>query len=467
MKILMAASEMAPLVRTGQLADAMADLSGGLRRLGHDVSVVLPYYRAIREDKSLKIRKSKQKFAVPVGPARIPCEILETKSDGVTVYLVARDEYFDRSGIYGVEGRDYQDNAARFIFFAKCVLEIARRMEAPPDILHANSWETALLPVFVREQRLPCRTVLTPHGLEYQGNFWSYDFALTNLPGEFFSARGVEYYGSMNCLKGGILFADAVVLPGERFVCAAQTPEFGCGLDAVLRENQHKLAGIPVSGDEALWKRRGPSDRRGTLSAFSLQSEGAQTVITAMARPDDPAGADSILASLDRLLVGGTRFVLLGNVPSVLTESLESARRKHAGQFAHVVGDEEETARRAFRGSDLFLVPSPVEPHAVWLRRAMAAGVIPVAAQCGGLFQYVREWDAERDCGNGFVFSAKTVEGLLDACRRAVREIAEPDVRRKLRSRCEAFDRSASVVASDHAALYERLAGIVPAARAA
>ncbi|HRJ73257.1 MAG TPA: glycogen/starch synthase, partial [Terrimicrobiaceae bacterium] len=261
MKILMAASELAPLVRSGQLADAMAELSGGLRRLGHDVGVVLPYYRAIREDKSVRVRKSKQKFSVPVGAARIPCEVFETKADGVTVFLVARDEYFDRSGIYGVDGRDYQDNAARFIFFTKCVLEIARRMETPPDILHANSWETALLPVFVRDQRLPFRTVLTPHGLEYQGNFWSYDFALTNLPGEYFSARGVEYYGSMNCLKGGILFADAVVLPGERFVSAAQTAEYGCGLDAVLRENQYKLAGIPASGDEALWRRRESPDR--------------------------------------------------------------------------------------------------------------------------------------------------------------------------------------------------------------
>lgn len=467
MKILMAASELAPLVRSGQLADAMAELSGGLRRLGHDVSFVLPYYRTIREDKSVRVKKSKQKFAVPVGASRLPCEVYETKADGVTVYLVARDEYFDRSGIYGVDGRDYQDNAARFIFLTKCVLEIARRMEMPPDILHANSWETALLPVFVRDQRLPFHTVLTPHGLEYQGNFWSYDFALTNLPGEYFSARGVEYYGSMNCLKAGVLFADAVVLPGERFVSAAQTPEFGCGLDAVLRENQHKLVGIPAAGDEALWRRRGSPDRSGALSAFSLRPQGAQSLIAAIARPGDLAGTAAVLASLDRLLVDGTRLVLLGSVSGELIQPLEVARRKHAGRFAYSPSDDEASVRQAFSGADLFLVPSPVEPHAVWLRRAMAAGVIPVAAHCGGLFQFVREWDAVRDAGNGFVFASNTADGLLDACRNAIRETADPLVRRKLADRCAAQDFSSPVLAAGHAALYERLTGHAQPAMAA
>ena len=117
-------------------------------------------------------------------------------------------------------------------------------MDPAPQILHANGWQTALLPVFVSQRRLPFRTVLTPHTLAYQGNFWSYDFGLTNLPGDYFSAHGVEYFGSMNCLKGGILFADAVVLPGGSYVHGAQTPEHGYGLENVLREHQHKLYGI-------------------------------------------------------------------------------------------------------------------------------------------------------------------------------------------------------------------------------
>ena len=168
------------------------------------------------------------------------------------VFLIARDEYFDRSGFYGVDGRDYQDNAARFIYFTKAVVELAGRMNPSPEILLANGWQTALLPVFVAERRLPYRTVLTPHSLAFQGNFWSYDFALTNLPGDYFSAHGVEYYGSMNCLKGGILFANAVVLPSERYVWESQTPEHGYGLENVLREHQHSsMAFQPASRSKA------------------------------------------------------------------------------------------------------------------------------------------------------------------------------------------------------------------------
>ena len=148
MKILMAASEMVPFIRSGELADSIAGLAGGLQRLGHEVSVVLPYYRSIREDKSARVKKTKIRFTVQVGSSRMPCEIFETKAPGGgNVFLVARDEYFDRSGVYGMDGRDYQDNAARFIYFSKCVVELARRLETPPDILQVNSWETALVPV--------------------------------------------------------------------------------------------------------------------------------------------------------------------------------------------------------------------------------------------------------------------------------------------------------------------------------
>ena len=252
MKILMAASEMAPLARTGEFADEMLALAAHLREAGHEVSVAMPYYRCVREDKQVNAKRTKIKFSVPVGPAKLPAEIFEAMAPGgVRVFLVARDEFFDRTGLYGAGDRDYQDNSARFIFFTKCALELAKK--TGPDVVHVHGWQTALLPVFAKDQRLPVATVLTPHSLEFQGNFWSYDFALTNLPGEYFSARGLEFYGSMNCLKAGILFADAVVLPGRRHVAEMQTPEFGCGLEAVLREQNYKLEGIPDGLKESAW----------------------------------------------------------------------------------------------------------------------------------------------------------------------------------------------------------------------
>lgn len=472
MNILMAASEMAPLARSGNLGDSVAALAGELRSLGHEVSVVLPFYRSIREGR-LKTRKTGVRFNVSVGSGRYPCEIFECKApNGVQVFLVARDEFFDRSGVYGVDDRDYQDNAARFIFFTKCVVELARRVDPSPSVLHLNSWETALAPAFVRDQCLPFATVFTPHSLEYQGNFWSYDFALTNLPGDYFSAHGVEYYGSMNCLKGGLLFADAVVLPGERFVSAAQTPEYGCGLDAVLREQQHKLCGIPSAVGLEDWSPQSDKALAATFSAARPGSRGKNrapfleavgleggapraimTCFTDAAR----GGLDLLLGALDRLLVEDVRVAMLGDVSGDVRVEAEVARRKHKGRFVILETYDDSLARQALAASDVFLLPGPADPGTLWLRRSLIYGAVPVALQCGGLFQLAGNFEPGRDAGNAFVFRSPTPDGLLDACRRAMNTLDEPLFGEKIRARCLAADFSASASAQAHVALYERL----------
>jgi starch synthase len=465
MKILVASSEMTPLARSGGMADAVMALTAELVRLGHDVSVALPYYRTIREDKLAKTKKARIRFSVQVGNAGIPGEIFETKTpEGIPVFLVARDEYFDRSGFYGVDGRDYQDNAARFIYFTKCAVELAAKMDPPPQILHANGWQTALLPVFVSERRLPFRTVLTPHTLAYQGNFWSYDFALTNLPGDYFSARGVEYYGSMNCLKGGVLFADAVVLPSERYVCEAQTPEYGYGLENVLGEHQHKLYGIPSIAGLKVWKPASSGNfekgRASLLEAVGMAPERPRATFVTFSESSGGKGLDSLFAALDRLLADNVRVILAGPVDLGNITALEIAERKHRGRFAHVHEIDDAFARKALAGADVFLVPGPVEPEAIWLRRAMLSGAVPLAAQCPGLFQFVRDWEQTRGEGNGFVFAARTVDGLLDGCRKAMRVMDDPARRETLRKRCQGADFSLEAEARAHLELFERLLGV-------
>ena len=465
MKILVASSELTPFARTGGLADAVSELSAELLRLGHEVSVVIPYYRSIREGKVAKTKKTRIKFNVQVGNAGIPGEVFETKTpEGVQVFLVSRDEYFDRSGFYGVDGRDYQDNAARFVYFTKSVVELAGRMNPAPQVLLANGWQTALLPVFVSDRRLPFRTALTPHTLAYQGNFWSYDFALTNLPGDYFSAHGVEYYGSMNCLKGGILFADAVILPGERYVCEAQTPEHGCGLENVLREHQHKLYGIPSSEQLKGWEPAAGGDRAKDRSAL-LQAVGFSPdapphgVFVTFTESCDGKGLALLFSALDRLLAGNVRLILVGPVGAEDITALEVAERKHRGRFVHVSPADEALQRQALVGADVFLVPGPTEPEAIWLRRAMLAGAIPLAAQCPGLFQFVRDWEQARGEGNGFVFCSPTADGLLDGCRKVLRVLEDQTKRDLLRQRCLGADFSLEAAARAHVDLFERLLG--------
>jgi len=450
----MAASEMAPFARTGEFADEILALAAHLGEEGHEVSVALPYYRCAREDKSVKARRTKMKFSVPVGPSKLPAEIFEaTAPGGVRVFLVARDEFFDRTGLYGADDRDYQDNSARFIFFTKCALELAKK--TGPDIVHAHGWQTALLPVFAKDQRLPVATVLTPHSLEFQGNFWSYDFALTNLPGEYFSARGLEFYGSMNCLKAGILFADAVVLPGRRHVAEMQTPEFGCGLEAVLREQSDKLEGIPEGLKESAWPVFPVAEKAAARDELGKRAgllPGGR-IFLADSSATNGAGIGLLLEALDRLPSDDARVLLLGPVDPANRQALDIAARRHAGRFAHLPEVDVPLFHLALSASEFLILPGPVEPGGELLVLALKNGVLPVAVHCGGLRQFVQDFDPVTGAGNGFVFYKDSVKALGDAIGRAARTADLAPLVETARS----ADFSWAAAAKHHLALYSRL----------
>lgn len=426
MKILLAASECAPLTGPGEIGIEVSRLARGLKEAGHEVSVILPGYREARM--LSKARRTRVKFPVSVGPGRCVCEVFEGVAEGgIQVFLTVRDEFFDRSGLYGNESGDYQDNAARFIFFSKAVVELARRMDPSPEVLHAHGWQAALTAVFAGESGLRLRTVLSPQGLEYQGNFWSYDFGLTNLPGGYFSAGGLEFYGSMNFLKGGILFSDAVILPGDRFVAAAQSARDGCGLENVLRDNAAKLRGIPTGNELDGWDPAndsalgvafpaGDAAARETNSAesvFGWTGEGNGADIVAFAGASD--AHETLLQSLDLLVPMGARVGFLGR-PSAVRAAAVAARR-HAGKFTILEDFEESAARRALAGCDFLLIPGAASPLSPWPSRALRYGAIPIARQCPGIHQWVTEWEHGR--GTGFLFFDDSAAAIVDAVRKA------------------------------------------------
>src|SRR6202047_367063 len=245
MKVLMISAEGPPMLHAGALIDVSDALPRELRARGHEVAVALPFYREIRENPTFKEEDTGVTVDIRVGEKTYIAEYLQSHTaSGVQLFLIRCDEFFDRDGIYGEHGVPYEDNAARFIFFSKAAVELARRLTPTPQVLHVHDWPAALVPVYVRAHRLPFATVLTIHHLAEQGSFWGLDFRLTNLHERFFTLRGVEFFGKLNFLKGGILFADRVTTVSERFRRETQTPECGCGLDAVLREHSHKLTAI-------------------------------------------------------------------------------------------------------------------------------------------------------------------------------------------------------------------------------
>ncbi len=472
MKILMATSEFAPLTNAGGLGIQVKTLAAELKNLGHDVSVALPCYRAARESKQT-IRSTGIDFQVNLGGKKATAEILETAGpDEIQIFLVRRDEYFDRSGIYGSEGRAYEDNAERFIFFAKAALELSRHLSPTPDILHSHEWPTALIPVFIKERQLPFLSVLSIYSLEYQGSFWSFDFALTNLPGSYFGPRGVEFYGRLNFLKAGILHGDAIVLPGELGVDSALSAEGGYGLQLVLQENVSRTFGILPGVDytatnlppeKLLTKRPRNGNNTGkvavrdaALKQFGLSpTEGL--VLAYSARSDSRVALGEISSLLDLVLSSDQRLLIAGDIPAEFLPDVLVAERKYPGRLARIAGDDRKARHLVLAGADVLLVPQLTEREYLDLVTALRYGTIPITSFRRGLSQLVQDFDPSTNGGFAFVYYRPSPSALRDAVRRAQETHRRREQWNALIERARAVDFSWTESAKSYVRLYSNL----------
>jgi starch synthase len=249
-QIFMIASEAFPYAKTGGLADVVGALSPALADLGARVALVLPFYRQVDPGRSWA-RPTGMTVKVPMGHRLETAEIwYHHLRDGVSVYLLKCDRYFDREGLYGTSEGDYPDNSERFFFFSRAALETARAVDLRADVVHCHDWHTGLVPVYLstlyRDDPFfaDTATLFTIHNLGYQGLFPRDDWPLTGLPSSLFTPQGIEFYGKINCMKGGLVFADLLNTVSQRYAKEIQTPEFGFGLDGILRERAGELHGI-------------------------------------------------------------------------------------------------------------------------------------------------------------------------------------------------------------------------------
>lgn len=471
MTILFAASEMEPLARTGGLGDVIEALPAALARRGHEVSVVLPCYRGLAERPGTK--STGVRIPVGVGSKVLEAEILEcVDENGVQIFLVRRDEYFDRSGLYGAEGRDYEDNAERFIYFSRAVMELARRILPPPEIVHVHDWQTALVPVLLKERRLPFKTVLTIHNLAFQGSFWAYDFGLTRLPGHYFGPEGIEYYGRINLLKGGLLYADAITTVSERYAREIQTADYGFGLDSVVREQSPKLTGILNGADYAVWN---PATDKNLPATYSPERmEGKKICREALLKemglapnPEGPVlgmisrlaaqkGIDLLLPLLDRLFAADVRLVILGEGDTNYERELLIASKRYPERFVYRKSMDARLSHLVAAGSDLALIPSFYEPCGLTAMYGLKYGALPIARATGGLFEIIQDFDPSAQSGNGFLFFDPSPEAFWDAIVRARRHFHQPAEWAELQRRAMTTDLSWDQAVLKYEALYER-----------
>ena len=473
MKILMATSEFSPLGSTGDLGDQVRILAAELKRLGHDVSVVMPFYRSIREG-NYDVRPTGVEFQINLGGKKVSTDLVETTGpEQIQIFLVRRDEYFDRSGIYGGNGRAYEDNAERFIFFAKSIVELARRLAPAPEVIHSHDWTTALIPVFVRDRQLPFRTVLTIHNLEHQGSFWSFDFALTSLPGNYFGPRGLEFYGRLNFLKGGILYADAVTLPGEAALFEAFAPQHGFGLDAVLQENRFRTYGIPHGVDysqtnpplDKLLGRRHKSEtnddktrcRQALLDQMDLKTNPTGIALALPIEPQDEAAFSSIRPVLDLVLTADTGLFVTGKAHEQDLAEIIVAERKYPTRFAYRPDADTKLRQLTLAGADVVLLPSSLGFRGTNALAAMRYGTLPIVRMHGGVHQLVSDYDPASDYGCGFVYSNPSPMALWDSIRRAIQLYHQSEAWTRLVRRAQAVDLSWAESAKAFSKLYANL----------
>ncbi|OHE89603.1 MAG: glycogen synthase [Verrucomicrobia bacterium RIFCSPLOWO2_12_FULL_64_8] len=453
MKLVQAASELYPYVKTGGLADAVGSLALTLADKGHEVAVFVPGYRAALAHKDLAHAETKLHLKIEMGDRYCAGDVRVLAANrNLTVYFIGRDEFYDRSHLYGISDhnneRDYEDNDARFIFFCKAVVEVMRVAEIQADVLHGHDWQTALLPLLLRyEERrsgrtLALKTVFTIHNIAFQGIFPMRSFGLTNLPDELLGIDGLEYYNQINLLKGGILFADRVTTVSPQYAKEIQTPEFGCGLDGVIGTRADDLVGLLNGIDPKVWNpakdrlipaRYAAHDLTGKLAcrAALLKKQGFDEryqgpVFGMVCRLTEKKGVDLLLEAKDFFLQQNCRLIVLGEGEDRYKEALADLARDHPDRIAFSARKDEAMSHLIEAGADFFLMPSLFEPCGLNQMYSQAYGTVPAVSRVGGLLDTVIDADGQPESGTGLTFKPKPGE-FADALQRAVRLYADAD----------------------------------------
>jgi len=478
MRILLASSEVAPFAKTGGLADVAGALPKALTCLGHDVRVVLPKYRAVDAAKHT-LRQILPDLPVPVAGRTESALIWEGAIGAAPVYFVQNDRYFDREALYQTPDGDYPDNAERFAFFARAILELPRAVAFAPDLYHCNDWQTGLVPTYLRTTLrgpsgvLDAGVLFTVHNLGYQGLFPPEALATANLGRELFTPFGVEFYGKVNFLKAGLVYSELINTVSRKYSQEIQTEEFGCGLEGVLRARSRDVYGILNGIDYEEWhpsrdahiaaafSRDDPAGKRACKAdlqrAFGLPQRPDVPLLAVISRLTPQKGMDLVAEALDAILELDAQFVLLGTGDAELHEALEAAKQRHPSRVGLRLGFDVALSHRIEAGADIFLMPSRYEPCGLNQMYSLAYGTIPVVRATGGLDDTIEPFDPAAGTGNGFKFAEATAEALLQTVREALALFRQPQHWQRLVQNGMACDFSWDRSAREYEALYQQI----------
>jgi starch synthase len=479
LKILFVTSEAVPFAKTGGLADVAGALPKSLQTLGCEINLIMPYYRTVKES-GLPLQYLREAIEIPMGEEKLTADIyLGHLNQDIPVYFIGREEFFDREYLYSTPKGDYFDNAERFIFFSKAIPIFCRHRGFFPDIIHHHEWQTGLISVYLKSvyQNDPLfshtAAVFTIHNIAYQGMFKKEKFWLTGLPPEMYNPEGIEFWERINFMKAGIVYADMINTVSKRYSEEIQTPEYGYGLEGILRKRRESLYGILNGVDYKDWDPShdplliaqydlkdisGKKDcKMDLLKEFHLPSSMENAPLLGMiSRLTDQKGFDLLVEILEELVALNIGFVLLGTGEKKYHDLFTRVAHKYPQNAGIRIAYDDRLAHKIEAGADFFLMPSKYEPCGLNQIYSLKYGTIPVVRATGGLDDTITHYDPVAKKGNGFKFTRYDAKEFLNTIKEAIRFYFQPDHWRQLLQNAMTADFSWGRSAEAYLQLYRK-----------
>lgn len=476
MKILIAASESHPFIKTGGLGDVIGALPKDLKDLGVDVRVVIPNYRDIKKEIKDNLKFIKE-FTVKVSWRNQYCGILEYEYKGVTYYLIDNEYYFKRDGLYG-----YYDDGEKFAFFNRAVLEFIKEIDWKPDVIHCNDWQTGMIPVLYKVEYSKdsfyknIKTIISIHNLFFQGTFspeilpelFGYDY-------ELFNNGSIELHGGVSFLKGAINYSDKITTVSKTYAEEIKTPEYGEKLDGLLRYRNNVLKGI-VNGidyeeynpetDKYIFKNysissieRKKENKEYLQKKLGLKVDKDIPMIGMVSRLTHQKGCDLITNMMEGLLKENVQVVILGTGDYMYEESFKYFQDKYKDKVSANIKFDNAFAHEIYAASDMFLMPSLFEPCGLGQLIALRYGALPIVRETGGLKDTVTPYNEYTGEGNGFSFKNYSYIELKDTIDKALKVYKNKKIWQRLIVQSMNSDNSWKKSAMEYKNMYEELIG--------
>ena len=476
MNILFISPEVFPFAKTGGLADVVGALPEAIAKKGHKASTILPYYQLVKKN-GFKPVPFKKNISVRINNREELFNLLLLKHNGVDVYFIEKNEYYDREFLYGTPQSDYQDNAFRFGFYAKAILASIPYI-GKQDIFHCNDWQSGLVPLYIKTHHKDdpmfnkVKILFTIHNMAYQGLFVKDVIPYLDISWDLFVPSGVEFWDKLSFMKAGMVFSDAISTVSKGYSKEILTPEFGCGLDGLLREKEKNLYGIINGVDYSVWspdvdkfiaEKYDKNDLSGKAACkkdlagvFEIKYNAKRPLIAMITRLAEQKGID-LVVNIMKDILKESDFVILGFGDEKYNNIFQDLTKKHKGKVGVSIKFDNALSHKIEAGADMFLMPSRYEPCGLNQMYSLKYATVPVVRAVGGLDDTIQNFNPATKKGNGFKFKDATNEAFLGSIKDAIATFRNKKLWDTLLKNCVSCDYSWESSAEQYLKLYKNL----------